>query len=66
MDDRLKKIERYNDISEDFVVLDKIGAKTNLVNEMIATYGGATTLMELRELLFVQKIRITNKLIEKL
>ena len=56
----------YNDISEDFHVIDVIANKLSLLREISNTYGKDTTLKEAIEILEDQHSRITNGIFTKL
>lgn len=56
----------YNDISEDFHVIDVITDKLSLLREISNTYGKDTTLKAAIETLEDQHSRITNGIFTKL
>lgn len=59
-------IRMYNDISEDFHVIDVIVNKLSLLREISTTYGKDTTLKMVIETLEDQHSRITNGIFTKL
>lgn len=59
-------IRIYNDISEDFHVIDVIVDKLSVLREISTTYGKETTLKEAIETLEDQHFRITNGIFTKL
>lgn len=59
-------IRMYNDISEDFHVIDVIVDKLSVLREISSTYGNDITLKEAIETLEDQHSRITNGIFTKL